>query len=47
MQANIGDPYQKPRSAAPGLARNYLPTSNKKDARGIWEKSHPIDLKSQ
>ena len=44
MQANSGDPYQKPRSVASVLGLHYLPMSNKKGTRYIDVKNAIILL---
>ena len=38
MQANSGDPDQRPHSVASELGRHCLPMTLKKDARHIWIK---------
>ena len=44
MQANSGDPDQKPHSVASDLGLHCLPMSHKKDARHIWVKNAIILL---
>ena len=46
MQANSGDPDQKPHFVASDLGLTCLPMSHKKDARHIWVKNYLLSNKS-